>query len=808
MIALVVAAIIALAAGSILRWSLTERRMNKRHALRLEARNAAEAAAEYAFAQVRQRLDEQMSFSMSMLDPEGPTPLVPPPTSVFADSHVVVDSVTVVGGQIKHVTNDFNDTHFYIDPRDANNQFDPMKGKRIFRRDVQILAQATVASPNIGSLTAYVGETLAMREAPMFAHAIFYNMDLELCPGSQMTIDGPVHTNGNLWIAGPYGSATLDFKGPVTVAGAVYGGYLTPLIHSNGSPEGGRSNPVRFVDKAGELKDLRENSGSWRDHKMGTGSETIVTQTEFREFTSAYYNGYLQSRTHGVEQYNPVAFGEYVPDPSPHDGVDQSVNSGRAMIEPPLASGEAGYVAAIESQKFSRKSGLYITVNPSSMARTGKKPDGTDIVIPAGEYRAFNGSSTEIILPGSTVATAGTVHPNPGGRPIIQIKPAAMTDMRRVTAFNPGANRSSGNAFDPKTIDIIEVDMTALKMAVDWSVNGANHSLVYDYDSSASDSTYQASTTTVEVLSTANHLFNFDAADWNGAIYVESIDAETRRDSGVRLINGRGRIASTPTHSAHEGLTIATNDALYILGHYNADGLIQTSTGSLTNSSRYPESVDEVPAAIAADAITILSQPTIDGGGTQYRGWNDGLSELRHSTSSYSSSWSTSNPSGSNRVDGSSSYRRASEDPTDNTSSGSANNYNVKFGSADTEVASALLMGLVPSNKNGSGQQSGGAHNFPRFIEKWSGRTLAMRGSMVALFESRIADEEFGIRYYDPPTRLWGFNEIFADGRYPPQTPLVRTYRRVDFSDLAPAEYAALLDDMEWEDSEDDEDEQ
>ena len=76
--AIMVAAVLAIAVASILRWSLNERQLNERHALRLEARNAAEAAAEYAFAQVRHRMDNQTSFLSTMLDPDGPTSMWTP----------------------------------------------------------------------------------------------------------------------------------------------------------------------------------------------------------------------------------------------------------------------------------------------------------------------------------------------------------------------------------------------------------------------------------------------------------------------------------------------------------------------------------------------------------------------------------------------------------------------------------------------------------------------------------------------------------------------------------------------------------
>ena len=86
---------------------------------------------------------------------------------------------------------------------------------------------------------------------------------------------------------------------------------------------------------------------------------------------------------------------------------------------------------------------------------------------------------------------------------------------------------------------------------------------------------------------------------------------------------------------------------------------------------------------------------------------------------------------------------------------------------------------------------SGGAHNLPRFLEDWSGNTVAIRGSLVTMFNCKIATQPWSTAYYTAPTRKWGFDSILANGNYPPFTPKVMSYRRVDFSDLTAAQYAA-----------------
>jgi hypothetical protein len=66
-----------------------------------------------------------------------------------------------------------------------------------------------------GNLTAAVQQDIQLAVVPVFQFTIFYNMDMEICPGPNMTIKGRVHSNGNLY-AQP--QAQLIFQGDVTSA--------------------------------------------------------------------------------------------------------------------------------------------------------------------------------------------------------------------------------------------------------------------------------------------------------------------------------------------------------------------------------------------------------------------------------------------------------------------------------------------------------------------------------------------------------------------------------------------------------------
>lgn len=59
------------------------------------------------------------------------------------------------------------------------------------------------------------------RLVPLFQFMAFYDKDLEILPGPNMTLNGPVHTNGDLYLNS---DALLTMQGQVTTAGRLYRG--------------------------------------------------------------------------------------------------------------------------------------------------------------------------------------------------------------------------------------------------------------------------------------------------------------------------------------------------------------------------------------------------------------------------------------------------------------------------------------------------------------------------------------------------------------------------------------------------------
>lgn len=62
------------------------------------------------------------------------------------------------------------------------------------------------------------------RLVPMFQFAAFYNKDLEILPGQAMTLAGPVHTNGDLYLDTKDTGAGLSMLGQITTVKDIYKG--------------------------------------------------------------------------------------------------------------------------------------------------------------------------------------------------------------------------------------------------------------------------------------------------------------------------------------------------------------------------------------------------------------------------------------------------------------------------------------------------------------------------------------------------------------------------------------------------------
>lgn len=191
---------------------------------------------------------------------------------------------------------------------------------------------------------------------------------------------------------------------------------------------------------------------------------------------------------------------------------------------------------------------------------------------------------------------------------------------------------------------------------------------------------------------------------------------------GVRLING-SRLPEALT----TGLTLASENGIYVKGNYNATGVLN-GAGLSQPSDYIPYNVaGQSPASVVGDSVTILSNA-----------WTDGRS-FRYPFSL------------ANRV---------------------ASETTVRMGIISGDGLGSLE--ALPNQGGGDRNMTGGVHNFKRFLENWGGTRLNYCGSLINLYNSRNNNGAFKccVKVYSPPTRNWIFDTSFLDpARLPPGTP-------------------------------------
>jgi hypothetical protein len=109
-------------------------------------------------------------------------------------------------------------------------------GLRYTEFNYDLSAQATLRDQP----EAILGMRFRVRQIPLFQFMAFYDEDLELGPGPQMTLNGPVHTNGDLYLSASNGNTgspvTLDITGQVTAVGNLVRGRKNGDSEQSGTP--------------------------------------------------------------------------------------------------------------------------------------------------------------------------------------------------------------------------------------------------------------------------------------------------------------------------------------------------------------------------------------------------------------------------------------------------------------------------------------------------------------------------------------------------------------------------------------------
>jgi hypothetical protein len=239
-------------------------------------------------------------------------------------------------------------------PYNATMPSGPYGGLSGLFTDYRIISQVQAPNGTRSNLTQtyhYVG-------IPLFQFAVFYGagVDLEISPGANMTLNGKVFANSNIYLS-PQSGSTLQMDSLVATAGNIY-----RTIKRSGSPavEGYGGNP-QIKDASGNFQTLNF------DHVDNQNFAGTWTSSQWQAAAQSLFNGTVKDSSMGVQQIIPP-IPQLFYNPSNPDQVAHE------MIELPNGSDAANLASA----KLYAQAGIRIV---DGMATT---QSGSSISLPSG----------------------------------------------------------------------------------------------------------------------------------------------------------------------------------------------------------------------------------------------------------------------------------------------------------------------------------------------------------------------------------------------------------------------------------------
>ncbi|MGD2279198.1 MAG: hypothetical protein PVH45_03765 [Candidatus Omnitrophota bacterium] len=162
-------------------------------------------------------------------------------------------------------------------------------------RAYEVIATVTYPEENV---TATVGQVFSRKKTYTFQHAVFYATDLELLPGSDMTLTGKIHANNDVYIDADSGATLTIDTDFLRTAGKVYN--------------------MRKDSGAGLAGDVLIRVEGTSDYeKMLLDTETSPLDSRRSDWAAASqtrWGGTVQSGVHGITSLAVPEVGSIQPD--------------------------------------------------------------------------------------------------------------------------------------------------------------------------------------------------------------------------------------------------------------------------------------------------------------------------------------------------------------------------------------------------------------------------------------------------------------------------------------------------------------
>lgn len=133
--------------------------------------------------------------------------------------------------------------------------------------------------------------TFKSRLVPLYQFAIFFNDDMEFFNGAVMTVDGPVHSNNNMYLAAQSGDL-LKLDGQVTVGGQLYRGKKDASSCSGYGGTVSILNPTTYVNTPSCSTSRTEitDASAWNDNLLiGVNQVDLPSVEDIESFSDSEF---------------------------------------------------------------------------------------------------------------------------------------------------------------------------------------------------------------------------------------------------------------------------------------------------------------------------------------------------------------------------------------------------------------------------------------------------------------------------------------------------------------------------------------
>lgn len=165
----------------------------------------------------------------------------------------------------------------------------------------------STAVSEIDNASVKLSQSFETNLVPIFQWAVFFQEDLWTQPAFDMSIDGRVHVNGDMYLRA---SQSLKFLDRVTCAGNINAGF----------PYRGTSGDVSFVDGSGNQVSMKQGS-AWIDSDRSDWYDTAATLWDGQVLDQAFGQSELNLPLTASDPHKMIERGTDNPDSYEHDAT-------------------------------------------------------------------------------------------------------------------------------------------------------------------------------------------------------------------------------------------------------------------------------------------------------------------------------------------------------------------------------------------------------------------------------------------------------------------------------------------------------